>query len=201
VAFLFSAWTLELGLDQMGVRYFGATLVGYGTFLVLLRTWIAYTRNARQLDFDVPDISPARGSSNGGSTLFGGGRSGGAGSSGHWSESSLGHGGRFDVDFDELWPLVLAFICALGGIIAILYVVYAAPVLLAEVALDAALVTGLYRRLRREDARHWLDSAVRRTWVPALAAGLFMMVAGIAIQWALPAADSIGDVWHIVSRR
>jgi uncharacterized membrane protein len=96
---------------------------------------------------------------------------------------------------------VLAFVCALGGLIAILYVVYAAPVLLAEVALDAVLVTGLYRKLRREDARHWLDSAVRRTWAPALVAGLFLMVAGIAIQWALPAADSIGDVWRTAARK
>ena len=49
---------------------------------------------------------------------------------------------------------------------------YAAPVLLAEVALDAALVAGIYRKLRKEDARYWLGSALRHTWLPAVIAAV-----------------------------
>jgi hypothetical protein len=63
-------------------------------------------------------------------------------------------------------------------------------------AIDAALVAGLYRKLRHDESRHWLTSAIRHTWVPALVAGLFLIVAGVAIQWALPDARSIGDVWR-----
>ena len=75
------------------------------------------------------------------------------------------------------------------------YVVYAAPVLLAEVALVAALVAGV-SKASAGGARHWLTSAIRHTWAPALVAGLFLIVAGVAIQWALPDARSIGDVWR-----
>jgi hypothetical protein len=196
-AFLFSAVTLELGFTQMGPRYFSATVVGYLTFLLLLRAWIAYERRDWHVDGDLPDIGP-RGGESAKDALFGGGRSGGGGSAGSWHNPSQGFDSGIDLDLDigELWLLVLAGLCALGGLIAILYVVYAAPVLLAEVALDAALVAGLYRKLRQEDARHWLTSAIRHTWAPALVAGLFLIVAGVAIQWALPDARSIGDVWR-----
>ena len=195
-AFLFSAVTLELGFTQMGLRYFGATLVGYLTFLLLLRAWIAYERRDWHIDGDLPDLG-SRGGDSAKDALFGGGRSGGGGSAGSWHPSQ-GFDTDLDLDLDigDLWVVVVAGICALGGLIAILYVVYAAPVLLAEVALDAALVAGLYRKLRQEDARHWLTSAIRHTWAPALVAGLFLIVAGEAIQWALPDARSIGDVWR-----
>lgn len=196
-AFLFSAVTLELGFTQMGLRYFGATVVGYLTFLLLLRAWIASERRDWHIDGDLPDIG-SRGSESAKDALFGGGRSGGGGSAGSWHGPSEGFdaGIDFDLDIGELWLVVVAGICALGGLIAILYVVYAAPVLLAEVALDAALVAGLYRKLRQDEARHWLTSAIRHTWAPALVAGLFLIVAGVAIQWALPDARSIGDVWR-----
>jgi hypothetical protein len=192
-AFLFSVVTLDLGFTQMGLRYFGATLVGYLTFLILLRAWIASQRRDWHIDGDLPDP----GSESATDALFGGGRSGGGGSAGSWNGPSRGIDGiDLDLDIGELWLLVLAGICALGGLLAMLYVVYAAPVLLAEVALDAALAAGLYRKLRREEARHWLTSAIRHTWAPALVAGLFLIVAGVAIQRALPDARSIGDVWR-----
>jgi len=132
--------TLEFGVTQMGLRYFGATLVGYLTFLLLLRAWIAYERRDWHIDGDLPDVG-ARGES-AKDSLFGGGRSGGGGSAGSWNNPSGGFDNDIDLDLgiDELWPLVLAGICAFAGLTAILYVVYAAPVLLAEVALDAALV-------------------------------------------------------------
>jgi hypothetical protein len=200
-AFLFSAGTLMLGLNQMALRYFAGALVGYGTFLILLRVWISYRRRGWDVDLELPDIDGTLGSGSDGVSFFSGGRSGGAGASGQWEPASAGSKVSVDLDVDELWPLVLAFVCALGGLIAILYVVYAAPILLAEVALDAALVTGLYRRIRREDARYWLESAVRRTWLPALIAALFLMAAGAAVQMAIPTADSIGDVWRTLAER
>jgi hypothetical protein len=72
--------------------------------------------------------------------------------------------------------------------------VYYAPLLLAEVALDAALVTGIYRRLRRQDTRHWLGSAIRHTWKPAAAVAVCLYVIGVVVQWAVPSARTIGGV-------
>ncbi len=72
--------------------------------------------------------------------------------------------------------------------------IYIAPMLLAEVALDAALVSAAYRRLRKEDVGHWTGAVFRRTWVPAVILVIFMSVAGFAAQRIAPEARSIGDV-------
>ena len=77
---------------------------------------------------------------------------------------------------------------------ALLYVVYYAPLLLAAVALDAALVTGIYRKLRKHDARHWLTSAISHTWKPMLAIAACLFAIGTVIEWFVPAARTIGDV-------
>jgi len=193
VAFSFSALTLGVGLDEMGRRYLAATVVGYLTFLLLIRAWIALHRVGRDDVLDLPSLA------DGASTAadvsgFGGGHSGGAGASGNWLPSEAPGGIDLDVDLDAAWPVILAAVFLLSGLLAMGYVVYTAPVLLAEVALDAALVTGIYRKLRKEDARYWLGSALRHTWLPATIAAVCLWITGTALQWAMPAARSIGDV-------
>jgi hypothetical protein len=191
-AFGFSALALDAGLDDMAVRYFVATMVGYGVFLLLIRVWIAL--RSREADMtDLPDIPhvPSNGDA------FGGGQSGGAGAAESWGEAAHSVTGVDVPDADEAWPVVLAAVVLLGGVLAMLYVVYLAPVLLAEVALDAALVTGIYRKLRKKDAGHWLGSAVRHTWLPATIAAVCIAFAGLVLQWAQPAARSIGDVFRM----
>ena len=198
-AFGFSAWTLSVGLDEMGLRYLVATIVGYVTFLLLIRAWIALhrVRDPGGLDgLSLPDGGSPGGQVDAG---FGGGQSGGGGASGNWeSPSDVLPSIDLDVDAPEeavlVIPVILAVACLLGGVIAMFYVVSAAPILLAEVALDAALVTGIYRRLRKEDARYWLGSALRHTWLPATIAAVCLWITGTALQWAMPGARSIGDV-------
>ena len=89
---------------------------------------------------------------------------------------------------------MLAILAALGGVLCVGYVIYIAPMLLAEVALDAALVSAAYRRLRREDVCHWTDTVLRRTLVPATILVIFMFVTGFAAQRFAPEAHSIGGV-------
>jgi hypothetical protein len=198
VAFSFSAWTLSLGLDEMGLRYLGATVVGYLTFLLLIRAWIALHRSGQNGGPDGLDLLELPGGTSPSAHLdagFGGGRSGGAGAGGNWGSPSESPSGiDINVDVDEAWPVILAGVFLLSGLLAMGYVVYTAPVLLAEVALDAALVTGIYRKLRKEDARHWLGSALRHTWLPATIAAVCLWITGTALQWAMPDARSIGDV-------
>lgn len=195
VAFGFSALTLSAGLDEMGLRYLAATVVGYLTFLLLIRAWIALHRVGRDGSLDLtglPDGTSPRAELDAG---FGGGRSGGAGASGDWGSPLEAPGGiGIDVEADEAWPVVLAAVFLLSGLLAMGYVVYTAPVLQAEVALDAALVTGIYRKLRKEDERYWLGSALRHTWLPAAIAVVCLWITGTALQWAMPEARSIGDV-------
>lgn len=198
-AFAFSAGTLRLGFESMGPRYFFASLVGYTAFLFLIRIWIAFHRREWDPDFDIPDI-PGE-SSGPDRAAFSGGDSGGGGASGRWGLPD-DHGGlALDVpDADDAWPLVLAAVVVLGSVLAMFYVVYAAPALLAEIALDAALVTGIYRKLRKQDARYWLASALRRTWMPAAIVTVCVSLAGVALQWAVPSARSIGEAVYVLSR-
>jgi hypothetical protein len=198
VAFAFSASALAFGLDHIPIRYFVATIAGYLTFLALIRVWIALHRIGWHVDLPIPDFAGSGPTPSSAPAMFGGGNSGGAGASATW-DAPASSGGKLDVvDVDEGWPVLLALAFFLGSLLAMLYVVYSAPVLLAEVALDAALVTGIYRRLRKEDARHWLGSAVRHTWLPAVIAATCLYAAGMALQWAMPDARSIVDIVRAV---
>jgi len=203
-AFAYSAGALRLGVDHMGWRYLGATLAGYAAFLMLIRVWIAFHRKSLSLDLDLPELPD--GQSRGSGPQFSGGSSGGGGASADWGGS--GELGTPDldmdlVDADEAWPLVLAVAVVLGILLAtlfaLLYVVNVAPVLLAEVALDAALLTGVYRKLRRQDARYWLGSVIRRTWKPAVIVMAGVSLAGVVLQWAVPSARTFGDVFRVVN--
>ena len=205
VAFLSSVMLQRVGLG-LGLRYSLAAAIGYGGFLASIRLWIAYKRGQRDLDIDVPDVGSI-GSPEATRDLFAGGRSGGGGGGAQWDTpatsvsgtasihpSTDGGGWAASLDWDELWPVAIALIGAFCSVLALAFVVYAAPVLLAEVALDGAVVGVVYSRLRKTDARSWIVSAVRRTWLPALAVVAAVGVAGWLLQRAVPEAVSIGGV-------
>jgi hypothetical protein len=78
------------------------------------------------------------------------------------------------------------------------WLVVSAPALFAELLLDGILVGQLYRRLRRFEGQHWLETALRRTAIPFLVTGLFLAIAGFAMQRHAPAARSIGEVWKTI---
>jgi uncharacterized membrane protein YgcG len=200
-AFGVSTALFRLGLDHMGFRYLAATAAGYGVFMLLLAIWIElHRRSENRGDFDVVDLPGGGASDVGAGVEFSGGSSGGAGASGSWDGPGLP---SIDVDVpdaDEAWPVVVvvavAAVVLLGSVVALFYVVYYAPLLLAEVALDAALVTGIYRRLRKQDTGNWVGSAIRHTWKPAVAIAACLYVAGVVVQWMMPAAQTIGDVFR-----
>ena len=171
-------------------------------------------------DVNLPD-SP--GHSGGFQFSGGGGDAGGAGAGGSWgqglfsspsSSTSSGSGGSSSspsggggdgggdggggLDLDEGCFIVIAVVAIAGAFIAILYVVYVAPALLAEILVDGVLVAGLYRKIKGVEQRHWLRAAVRQTIIPALMAALLFSVAGYALQRAAPKAHSIGEVWKYV---
>ncbi|HEX6904100.1 MAG TPA: hypothetical protein VF789_30600 [Thermoanaerobaculia bacterium] len=111
-------------------------------------------------------------------------------------KSGGGSGFSFDLDLDEpaaLLVVVALLILAVAVLGAAFYVLWTAPVLLAEVLVDGLILTGLYRRLRKtEEPGHWVFAAIRRTWIPALiVAGLFSL-SGHLLQKAAPEARSIG---------
>ena len=163
----------------------------------------------------------------GGGGDFGGGGAGGswgegvsaglhhastAGDAGRATVSSGGGGGGgggdwlsgldiFDADSEGCVFFLLALALIAAGVCASLYVVYAAPLLLAEILVEGVLLSGLYRgmkRARRGDG-NWLGAALRRTWLPVLLTLLTFTAAGYLLGRAAPRARSIGEAWKIVS--
>lgn len=215
--FLVSFVLLRLGVAAMWLRYPVAILFAYGVFLILLRVWLSLSRPR---DWDVLDMvdttlevvsdsNEAGGSDFGGSADFGGGGAGGS-----WGEgvstitstessvstltstkSSGSTGFSFDLDLEDAWLIVIAVVALIGGLIATFYVVYIAPVLLAEILLDGVLMAGLYKRVKSIEHRHWLRGALRRTALPAIIIAAFFTIGAYAMQTAVPEARSIGEVW------
>jgi hypothetical protein len=229
VAGLVASWAmLRAELTSMAVRYPLAVAAAYAVFLALVGLWLRRFRLRRDrrpddggdvhLDLiEVPlgeMLRPAAEAPTFAGFGRGGGFSGG-GSSGTWGDAAGaptaplraaprggGGGGKgwdIDLDDDALWLIVVALV-----VVAVLsvaaYVVYTAPVLFAELLLDAGLAAGLYGRLSRGEPRAWLRTAVRGTIVPAALAVLLLGVAGYALGRVAPGAASIGRVVEHVTR-
>lgn len=129
----------------------------------------------------------------------------GAGGGGVSGSGSGGGGGGFDflggLDFDSegcaFFLLAVALIVA--GVLASLYVVYAAPTLLAELLVEGILLSGLYRGMKKGAQQgDWLRAVVRRTWLPVLLTLTLFAAAGYMLQRAAPRARSIGEAWRMV---
>ncbi|HYO16255.1 MAG TPA: hypothetical protein VE685_23905 [Thermoanaerobaculia bacterium] len=204
--FLFSFLLLQLGFDRMWIRYSLAVGLAYLVFLLLLRLWMGGHRGR-----------PRRRSSPFSRVADGAGAIEGLEGVGHAAEVigkvplrtrvhslEAADSSGFDFDFDFSFDLeglagaiVLAMIAVVGAaLFASLYVVWAAPTLLAEILVDGVLLAGFYRRLHDPGQPNWMIGAVRRTWVPVLVTALLFAVAGGILQAKYPEARSIGAVWE-----
>ncbi len=203
--FLASAALVHLGVTSMGLRYGIAFVIAYGVFLGLVRLWVELYRRridgADALD-DIPDVYDVPDPS---AVLGAGGDFGGAGASGDWDDAAVaasgassgkGSGGGIGgaLDLDEGWVIVVPIVMLLGSLIAAFVLIWSAPGLLAELALDVFLVSRLYRRLEHLDRRSWLMTAIRKTWIPALVVGVLVVAGGSVIQAVVPEARTMGDV-------
>lgn len=74
------------------------------------------------------------------------------------------------------------------------FVIWSAPILFAEILVDALLATGLYRRLRMLEPEHWMLAALRRTVIPFVLTTLTVAAAGWGMQAYAPDARSLGEV-------
>ena len=228
MAFLCSAAMLWAGVDSMAVRYGLAAAAGYLAFGLVLRAWMGWRRSWLDDVVDLPtpdlDFSSSHGGSSGSSTsFFSGGRSGGGGASESFApepytppveddsvpalpvlgSSEKGDGVLStvaDADDGRIWLVVLALALAVGALVAVAFVVYSAPILLTEVAIDAGIMSGVYRNVRRHDDGNWVGAVWRRTWIPAVVVIVCVSVAGYVLQLAVPDARSIGGVIRAVTQ-
>ncbi|MET0650441.1 MAG: hypothetical protein ABW208_27855 [Pyrinomonadaceae bacterium] len=132
----------------------------------------------------------------------GGVASGGGGGNGGGGGGLLSGLDLFDADSEGCVFFLLALALIVAGVCASLYVVYAAPLLLAEILVEGVLLSGLYRgmkRARRGGGGDWLGAALRRTWLPVLLTLLTFAAAGYLLQRAAPRARSIGEAFRMVT--
>jgi hypothetical protein len=200
---------LQAGLGSMALRYPLALCVAYLFFLGLIWLWLRTQADDWLNAVQLPDAWPGRtgdGStvgvhSGGGGDFAGGGASGSfdspAGAALDNAASSplkaVGDAASSGPDLDEMAIPLAAIGLALGLALASLYVVYIAPLLLAEVLVDGALAYALFRHLRGQDPQHWLASTWRHTWLPFLATAVVLAAVGAGLAWHTPGAKSIGQ--------
>ena len=223
-AFITSAILLRLDVTSMAIRYPIAVIVGYCVFLVLLRVWI-WLQSDEPVgdiaidgvgDIVIPNVNIV--DSPGQPQVFGGGGDFvGAGAGSGWSEgdapaaapvglmsgssssggSSVGSGG-IDVDLDDGIALLVVLVVLVLVFSALIYVVWIAPILFAELIIDAAVVGSLYRPIRNIERRHWLMTALRKTAIPAVIITILFAIAGFVMQAAEPDAVTIGQFLNAV---
>jgi hypothetical protein len=204
---------LHAGLTSMGPRYLLAMVFAYGVFMLLLWAWLRLRGDAGDGGGDLPLSSDSSDAAAGGHFGGGGGSFDGGGASGDYDLAggltysladiavalpvSSGKRGRsVDLDVgDAAIPIAVALLVA-GIAFSSLFVVYTAPALFSELLVDGVLAAGLYRRLRGMDRRHWLHSAVRRTFWPFVLTAAVVAGAGWMMGHYAPEAHSIGQVFE-----
>lgn len=203
--FVASYLLLEAGFEPMWVRYLLAITIAYGVFLALMYLWVN-RRLSEILDVLDPSLLPQCPPSNAsGKVVSGeGGQFSGGGASGTFedgaAQGSLADSGPIDdavgavAEADEFAIPLAVVLLAAGLLLSSLFVIYSAPMLFAEVLLDAALSAGLYRRLRRIPRDHWLQTAIRRTIWPFALTAICVALAGWGMELYAPGAKSVGDV-------
>lgn len=109
-----------------------------------------------------------------------------------------GGSGGFGLDFDGglvFLALVLAVIAVAG---AAIYVVWAAPTILADAAFAAMLSAGLVKPTRRIVSGDWMASVVGNTWIAFVAVAILAIGFALIAQHVYPLARTLPDVlWHL----
>jgi hypothetical protein len=209
--FFASLLLLSTGVEQMWQRYPLAVAIAYVLFLLELWAWMHLRGESDEPSVDIDLLGELKAP---GSTrdhgIGHGGDFGGGGASGSFEapDSTDPVGDAFSAVGDvpgvadlaegegcAVVIVIMAVIALAGGLLlAAIYLVSGAPLLLAELLVDGALSYGLYRKLRKQDRGFWLATAVRRTYLVFLLTAAFLSAAGAAMAWRHPGAHTLGEV-------
>jgi len=213
--FLASQLLHSWGLHALVLRYPLAVLLAYLVFLGLMWLWVHW-RWDEAAESLVPDIGSGGG--RGGSSPNGsagpswsaaGGRSGGGGASGSWDGSSAAVPYKSVTDSIALPDLVeddsslplLAVVGFLAVLVAVLaasvWVVWSAPVLMAELLVDAAIAGGLYRRMQGMQVQGWWRLCLAHTFWPLMGLLVFFTALGSLAQYLSPEATHLMEVFEL----
>lgn len=223
VGLIITKLLLLAGVHQMWIRYAVALFMAYVAFLCGVWIWLRYAGFERRiLPSRRSSLADAANSINfggsggssggGGGSIFrgSGGSSGGGGASASFGEASSGHssspmfalsshggsssgGGGFDFG-DDGWVIValIALLAAVFG--AVVWIVYAAPTILADAAFAGMLSGGLVRSTRHIASGGWVESVLGHTWLAFAVVFVLAMVFAFLAQRHFPDAHTLVDV-------
>ncbi len=190
------------GMDAMLLRYPLAVLVAYGVFLLLMWLWIRWRWDAV---VDGLGSGPGGGGRPGSPWTGSGGHSGGGGASASWGEAAASSSTSADsaslldvADGEAGLPLlaVLGIIALVATVLlASVWVVWSAPVLMAELLVDAAIAGGLYKRMQGMQEQGWWRLCLSHTIWPLLGLLVFFAALGWLAQELAPGAVSLMQVF------
>ena len=210
---------VELHLDILWLRYLIAVTAAYAAFILLIKLWLIYLGYCARREQDrgtldlhgdlaeaVCDIGSTWSTTEPVSEV--GEQFGGGGASGEWagpqpihssavqSATSGGGGdaagsGCLSLDFDEAIFVVLLAAAVLSVLLVGVWLIWAAPTILAEAAFEAALASALVRRARKMDSVGWFGSVVRATFWPFAVVLALSIAAGWYAQRRCPDATKI----------
>jgi hypothetical protein len=166
--------------DVVAISHRGA--LRYGVFLLLLRSWVEFAKSrfnprAGEIEKHLAEAAvdhPLAADHNRRAPWL------------DWLDIPSG----FNPDEGCIFALLIGVVLALIGLL--IFAILSASALLAEVFLDAFIISALYRRLRIAAEAHWLGTAVRKTWVLALITAALLSLSGWCLESLAPGSQSIG---------
>jgi hypothetical protein len=178
---------LQTGVDQMWMRYPAAVMIAWGVFLVLLWLWMQVERRYFTADEQMDALLKGRDPAEAMRRLKD-------------DDSSVLDWFSDVPDFgDSEGCFVLVIAVFLIGLIffaagAILNVLMGAPILFAEVFLDAVLIGALYKKIKPLHEQWWVLGAVRHTWRPVALTASALLVSALIFHSFAPGAHTAGEV-------
>jgi hypothetical protein len=203
---------LEAGLTNVLVRYPLSVVGAYFTFLGLARLWSSFVlwreskrerrgRNGSPNWRNLVDGASSPGHSS--VETFAGGHSGGAGASGWWEpdHSSISpdsfelHDVSIDFDLGEAAGVAIVLV----GLILVtfgagVYVIYCAPDILPEVALNIVLTSGLTGVAIKARSKRWIYGVLRSTGIALALVLITSFGLAVLLHHRCPGAEKLADV-------
>lgn len=110
-------------------------------------------------------------------------------------------GGVGDALGDEGGLAIIVVIALLAIVLAVVlgasaYVIYQAPAILSEVALQGVLAASLTRRTKAMAQGDWVGSVFKATWKPFACTLLAALMCGMVLHTYFPEAVRLADMWR-----
>lgn len=156
---------VTIGVERIIIRYPLAVALCYLVFLFFMRIWLLYisavydTRKSASFDSDGGHSSPEDNNRSSGCDLS-------------WLDPS----GGVDDPCGCLFFILIVSVVAMVGSAVLL--IYEAPIILAEAALQFLLAAGVIRTARSIDRPDWVGSVAKRTWKPFVLVLVFALLLG-----------------------